>query len=123
MDHDRVKISSTPMSCGVFVLSGITDVNGAIYQIASRLYHPSRGEPVAFLIASDVFDDGVETNTSLLFLEMKRRGLLLQKQISQAAENPKTGNTIMVYTGLIDHAVFKAWYSNERTRRVGKVGT
>jgi hypothetical protein len=125
-DHDRVRIVSTPMSCGIAELSSITDPLGALYQIASRLYHPSRGDPVALILASDIIADvssengGV--NTYQMFREVRelRLGTVYT---SEGVENPKTGNVIVLYTWFIDHEAFKVWYSKQRVKKLAKVGT
>lgn len=128
MDHNRVNIRTSGISCGVMELSGITDPEGALYQIAGRLYHPSRGDPVAFLIGSDInspkTDDDKFTTTNshklcMLFLENNVGDV----EYTKSAENPKTGNEIIIYTIRINHEAFKKWYSNARIEKLKKVGT
>jgi hypothetical protein len=120
MDHNRVQIRTSGISCGVMELSGITDPEGALYQIAGRLYHPSRGDPVAFLIASDVYSQDTNTHKlATLFLEKKLGSIVY----SEPSENPKTGNAISVCVININHTAFKKWYSDERVNRIKKVGT
>lgn len=119
MDHSRVSISNTPMSCAVLVLHGLTsDVEGMLYQIATRLYHPSRGEPAAQIVWSDVYDDLIHPLTRKII--EAGFGVITR---SGAAENPRTGNFIQTHVWNIDHEVFKAWYSDERVRRLRKVGS
>ena len=120
MDHSRVTISQSPMSCGVFELSNMTnDIKGMVYQIASRLYHPSRGNPVAFIVWSDVENSELSQELSAYC-----HGYNLGKiQISPNAENPRTGNIIRVHIWIINDEAFKKWYSDERTAKMGKVGT
>jgi hypothetical protein len=114
------------MSCGIAELSSITDPIGAVYQVAARLYHPSRGDPVALILASDIrANDASENggvNTYQFFREIKRLGLGTV-YTSEGVENPKTGNIIVLYTWFIDHEKFKLWYSHERVKKLTKVGT
>ena len=91
----------------------------ALYAIASRLYHPSRGNPCAFFVFSDMAEQ--ETASSKLaskVLEM----MFGNVHVSRLAENPKTGNMITIFTWKINHEAFKEWYSEERVRKLKKVG-
>lgn len=121
MDHERVSIRTTTMSCGVMELSRINDdIQGVLYQIAGRLYHPSRGDPIAAFVFSDLAVPE-PTNSSRLVRNIEK--MSFGKVInSEPIENPKTGNLISVYTWLVDHENFKKWYSEERVRRMKKVG-
>ena len=125
MDHESVNIRSTTMSCGVMELSRISDdVEKVLYQIASHLYHPSRGAPCAFFVWSDVvLDESTDCDTNADML----RHVVLKKEfgdisLSHPAENPRTGNYIVVFMWKIHHNMFKAWYREERVRRMRKVG-
>jgi hypothetical protein len=122
MDHTRVNIHPTQMSCGVMELSRINDdVVGVLYAIAGRLYHPSRGDPCAFFVFSDVVEE-TSTNSSRLVAKIAELGLGAVGVGPGVAENPKTGNMIVVYTWLIEHILFKEWYAKERVRKLRKVG-
>lgn len=124
MDHESVNMSNCTMSCGVVELSRIgDDVDKVLYQLASRLYHPSRGSPCAFFVWSDVTFDGISDSNSEKLrnaVEYERFGLI---DISSRAENPRTSNIIQIYIWNIKHKRFKAWYSKERVKRIKKVGT
>lgn len=121
MDHERVNIRPTSMSCGVMELSRINDdTEGVLYNLASRLYHPSRGEPCAFFVFSDVSEG--ETS-SLKLVEAVYKYGFGNTSSGPARENTKTGNVIAVYVWGIDHEKFKAWYAEERVKKMGKVGT
>lgn len=120
MDHERVNISRSQISCGVMELHRIgDDTEDVLYAIASRLYHPSRGYPCAFFIFSDVDE---ESASSRLFgkVQLLKIGTIT---VSPRSENPQTGNVIIVYTWLIDHERFKTWYSAKRISKLGKVGS
>jgi hemolysin-activating ACP:hemolysin acyltransferase len=116
MDHERVNIHTTSMSCGVLELSRISaDIEDVLYAIATRLYHPARGEPAAFIVWSDIV-----TETTLAdVVDTKKFGKMTT---SYCMDNPKTGNPIVVFTWAIYHEPFKAWYSRERVARIKKVG-
>jgi len=120
MDHESVNINRTSMSCGVNELSRINDdIEKVLYQIASSLYHPSRGSPCAFFVWSDIANVG--TNADRLEEKIDKEGLGFVER-SQIIENPRTGNFILVYTWGIKHDRFKAWYRKERVKRMRKVG-
>ena len=122
MDHDRVNITTTSMSCGILELSRINeDTTGVLYALGSRLYHPSRGNPCAFFIFSDVADGGDTASSRLCGLigELKLGSVTM----SPLTENPRTGNIIVTYTWAIDHAVFKKYYAKKRSEKLLKVGS
>ena len=59
MNHERVNISHLGISCGVLGLNRISsDTEGVLYAIATHLYHPSKGSPAAFFIASGAGKSG-----------------------------------------------------------------
>jgi hypothetical protein len=120
VDHQRVNIDHLSMSCGVAGLSRIdhADIEGVGYAIATRLYHPSRGDPVAFFVWSDVVKDG-QKNTLAQWVQVNTFGIVT---VSPVADNPKTGNPIAVFTWSINHKRFKNWYATQRVQRLGKVG-
>ena len=120
MDHESVNIRSTTMSCGVMELSRIdSDHNRVLYQIASHLYHPARGQPCAFIVWSDIW--GELTNSALLRREILDRKYG-QVEVSFKAENPRTGNIIQVYVWSVDHAKLKAWYIKQRVAKLRGIG-
>ena len=121
MDHESVNIRSTTMSCGVMELSRIdSDVGRVLYQLASHLYHPSRGSPCAFFVWSDL---GGPQQTTADELDRAVLGKELGRMnYSPITENPRTGNLILVYTWTIEHTKFKSWYRNERVKRMRRVG-
>lgn len=108
MDHSRVDIRTSTISCGVLELSRISEeTDDAIFAVANHCNHPSRGEPASFFIASDVTD--VETSTLRFmcrFAELK----LGNFYTSVPELNPKTGNPICVYVLRPDHAALKKFY-------------
>ena len=122
MDHERVNISATSMSCGVLQLSRINSETGAVlYALASRLYHPARGDPAAFFVFSDVAMGGTRTSSDDLERAVKCHDFGSVSR-SGIVENTKTGNYILVFTWAINHTKFKAWYGEERVKRLKKVG-
>lgn len=123
-DHTRINLQHQSFSCGIMSLSGLTtnNYNEVAFAIASRLYHPSRGEPVAYLIWSDLAANTDGTSLNQLSNWMASKGFVSISK-SPTAENPRTGNIIVVTTLLIHHEVFKEWYSKERARKFAVVGT
>ncbi len=119
MDHERVNISQSGMSCGVLEISRLDNDSEAVcYAIASRLYHPSRGTPAAFIVWSDIAPKK-DAYTFADWVAKERFGSIGK---SAVVENPKTGNLILVYTWAIDHSAFKAWYAMKRVEKMKKVG-
>jgi hypothetical protein len=117
MDHSRVHTSSSSASCAIMELSGITDdTEGIVYQIGAQLYHPSRGIPVAFLLWSGVRETEKEYATDRLEVFLHDNGLAYVS-ISMAADNPKTGNPIVVFTGAINHDEYREWYFAKRNEK------
>lgn len=116
MYHERVNITPSSISCGVLQLGRLSsDVDDVLYQIACRLYHHSRGDPAAIAVFSDINEKG--TNSERLrskIVELFGGGIT----VSQAVENPKTGNIIVLYTWMFPHQAFKQWYANERVSRL-----
>jgi len=102
------------MSCGVIELSSIQkDYEGVLFALASSLYHPSRGQPAAFVVWSD-------TDLELFnFINLIKK---FPKQATSQGpvENPKTGNGIYVFTWEIPHEEFKQWYKDQRIARIKK---
>lgn len=124
MDHERVNISQSVMSCGVMELSRIgDDTEDVLYALGSRLYHPARGNPCAFFVFSDIATDAGETSSQRLANEVKRLRLGTIAQPTHPEENPRTGNHITIYVWSIDHDAFKAWYARQRMARMMKVGS
>lgn len=123
MDHDRVNISSTSMSCGVAELNRISgdDIEGVLYAIGSRLYHPSRGSPYAAFVFSDLADG--EPNAATKLVKQVASLRLGNVGCTPAVENPKTGNIISIWWWNINHEVFKTWYALKRVEKLKKVGS
>lgn len=119
-DHTRVNINTCQMSCGVLELSRISaESDEVLYAIASRLYHPARGQPAAVLVFSDVVSE--ETSSSTLVKAIYENGLG-SVVTSTPTENPKTANIIVVYVWTVVHDKFKAWYSERRVDKLRRVG-
>lgn len=120
-DHERVTITSSSASCGIFELSRLADDPEAVaYAIGSRLYHPSRGDPVGYLMWSDTFShQSVNSDTFAKFVTKNKLG---QVQWISPCENPRTGNMIRIGVCLIDHDIWKRWYKETRVKKLGKVG-
>lgn len=123
-DHSVVDIRESQMSCGVMELSRIDDdTTRVLYAIGTRLYHPSRGNPCAIIVASDIVPSvGEETGTTRLMKKAEEYHFG-QFGISGKTENPRTGNIIRLYWWIIDHQKFKEWYSTMRVAKLGRVGS
>lgn len=95
------------------------DTADVAYAIASRLYHPSRGNPCAFFIFSDIAADKTASERLANFVATSGFGIM---STSGSRENPHTGNYILIYTWAINHEQFKRWYSQQRIMRMKNVG-
>ena len=106
------------VSCGVVEMHHLPTKSPrqTLFQLANNLYHKANPRPAAFAIFSDV-------------VEKEGRGIRLaefiQKQVSigeltssDIAVNPKTGNSIILWTLTINHEKFRAWYAEELMHRV-----
>jgi hypothetical protein len=122
MDHERVNIDTTRMSCGIMELSRMddSDTDAVLYAVASRLYHPSRGQPCALALFSDIAD-GVPNSSTKLITRIRELGLG-DTGCTPAVENPKTSNFITVWWWNIGHTAFKKWYSQRRVAKLAAVG-
>jgi hypothetical protein len=116
MDHDRVNFAPTQISCGISQLYGITDSSNedVLFAIGTRLYHPSRGQPVAAFIYSNTVEDkrGVD------FFKAASLFGFGGMQYSEEMLNPKTGNVIRMTTWHINHVNFRKWWIAEKLKRL-----
>jgi hypothetical protein len=114
MDNHHVYISESQASCGILELSKLgSDPEKILYALASRLYHPSRGSPAAFVIWSDT----IESNGVKLSLSVSA---LFGGQVLETSwvENPKTSNNIRVWIWEIPHVEFKKWYKEYKIKKI-----
>lgn len=123
MDNHHVYISESQASCGIIELSRLSsDPRKVLFAIASRLYHPARGNPASFILWSDVKDsNGVKfmKYVEVTRLHSKNSSIESVKQ-GKWIENPKTGNEITWFMWEIPHKWFKIWYNEERIRKIKK---
>jgi hypothetical protein len=116
MDHDRINITASNISCGVTQLSRISEeTDAAIFAVANYCNHPSRGQPAAFFLASDV--SNVETATSRFMDEITKKGLG-DVTVSRPEINPKTSNPIQVWTWTPDHRKLKDFYLEVKIQKL-----
>lgn len=121
-DHERVNVSDFTRSCGVMQLSRVdSETIPVLFAVGSRLYHPARGSPCAFFMFSDTNnEDGAPSRSLVKAINELGLGSILQ---TEAVENPRTGNFVIVYVWTIDHERFKAWYAEQRVKKMRTVGT
>jgi hypothetical protein len=121
MDNHSVYISESRMSCGVLELSNITtDNDKVLYQLASHLYHPARGNPAAFVMWSVTVHGDTGWH---LYKHIEKEFVMMQgwpdgRWCSEVAENPKTGNRIVVLGWQIPHEQFRNWYKETKIARI-----
>jgi len=116
-DNHHVSVISSSMSCGVAELSRITsDPEKVLYAVATSFYHPSRGSSYAFLQWSDTTEsNGVKFADFINSIWGELSGTPVDQ--TEWVDNPKTGNTICIWTWEIPHAELKKWYINQRMVR------
>lgn len=112
MQHDRVDISALAASCGIVQISRLSEEQDEnLFVIANSFYHPSRGQPPAFAIFSNIADEDTGSHRlHALILHLKFGPVM----VSTKALNPKTGNVIKVWVWHIDHEPFKKWYKEKK---------
>lgn len=95
-----------------------------LFAIANSFYHPSRGNPPAFCIWSNL--DGIDalkinggegTNGHRLAQAVTKLGFGTVSK-SNPALNPNTGNPIAVWTWLVHHEPFKQWYKSMKIEKL-----
>ncbi len=114
-DHARIQIRDSSISCGVLEIYGfLSDAKDEdiAFQLASHLFHPSKGVPAAFVIWSDTWQS--VGHKFACFLENEFYEELME---SEPTENPRTGNTIFVWVWTIPHEKFKQWYQKQRIEK------
>lgn len=123
MDNHHVNICGSSASCGVLELSDFkSDARKILYAVATHLYHPSRGQPAAFVLWSDLYDPKHGSNGQRLAGMLDTEKLLAGGLHTTAPhENPKTSNPIQVWLWSIPHELFRQWYKDERIRRAKNI--
>jgi hypothetical protein len=121
-DHERVNFADFVRSCGVMQLSRLdSETVPVLFSIATRLYHPSRGNPCAFFMFSDTNnEDGAPSRSLVKLIGELGIGTVMQ---TDPVENPRTGNEVIVYVWAVDHEPFKKWYAEQRIKKMRTVGT
>lgn len=117
MDNHHVHIQQSPASCGISELYGYSsDPDKVLYALASHFYHPSRGNPSAIVMWSDVAGG----NGSLLFTKIVDTFDKDSIWFTAPVENPKTGNLISLFIWIVPHQEFREWYKQARVVKAGK---
>lgn len=117
MDNHNVNIGSSGISCGILTLSRPeADTRKVLYQIASHLYHPSRGTPAAMVIWSDL----PRSNGAALFGAIQEMFGKDGTSHVGPVENPITSNDIMLFSWVLPHEKFRQFYRDERVARAKK---
>ena len=94
MDHEVIGIRQSSISCGVLELTRVgTEPEKAMFALGAYLYHPSKGQPAAFGILSDVVG---EVFSYILVKIMRNMGFIGIITMFDYEINFKIGNTIYV---------------------------
>lgn len=118
MNHSRVDIQSTSISCGVTQISRIADdLEDVLFAIGTRFYHAAHGQPPAFVLWSNLAD--VETNGHRIKALIEKLGFGNVHQTPNEV-NPNTGAVICVWIWQVKHETFKDWYKNTKIEKLAK---
>lgn len=116
----QARFDKSAISCGIVEMHHLPDATpiAAAFSMANHLYHKANPRPAAFVIWSDVVG-----------LERLGRGELLAEFLIKAGVggvfdpgkeiNPRTGNSIRLWTFKPDHEKFRAWYTEQVMNRLG----
>lgn len=116
MNHSRVDIQTTSISCGVVQISRISDdLEDVLFAIGTRFYHAAHGNPPAFVLWSNLAD--VETNGHRITNLIAKLGLGDVHQTPKEV-NPNTGAVICVWIWQVKHEVFKDWYKKTKINKL-----
>ena len=120
INSQQIRFTTSPTSCGVLELSHLPDNTPTqmAFSLANALYNKANARPSAFVIWSDLVNlpQGWSRGETL-FSELESMNVGTVTRTSQQI-NPKTGNIIALFTLVIDHAQFKAWFTEEYTNRI-----
>jgi hypothetical protein len=88
-----------------------------VFAISNYFYHKANPRPGAFIIFSDVVDQGGEKRGEQLAAALKKLdcGEIIE---SVKAVNPRTGNVIRVWIFTPNHETFRKWYQEELANRI-----
>lgn len=115
MDNHHVNITPSHISCGIVELYRLeSDSRKVLFALANYEYHPSRGNPHAYAIWSDVPD----SNGAKLYKEIMAHLPWSKPATMGPVINPQTGNPIFTYIWAIPHEEFRKWYKEEKIKRI-----
>lgn len=118
MNHSRVDIQSSAISCGVTQISRISDdIDEVLFALGTRFYHAAHGQPPAFVLWSNLSD--VETNGHRIAARIPELGFGVI-QVTASEVNPNTGAVICVWIWQVNHESFKEWYKNTKIVKLSK---
>ena len=113
--QSHIRLMTSHVSCGVCEIGSLLDdPKKNMWEIANHFYHPAHGAPEAFIMASD----SPGSRSDILLGEMLKQGFLTHCVQTTTAINPKTGSTIQVWVGRVNHEAYKTWYMTESVRRI-----
>lgn len=117
VNSQTARFSQSYVSCGVVEVHHLPDkVTQVTFAIANHLYNKANPRPAAFILWSDVVEDGNSRGLTLAkLLEKLQCGEIIQ---SGKEINPKTGNAIIVWLFEVDHEKFRKWYQDELANRI-----
>ena len=122
INSQQIRFTTSPTSCGVLELHHLPDNTATqlAFSLANALYNKANARPSAFVIWSDLVDGDIASRGERLFDELQSMqvGILFR---SRDVINPKTGNTIALFSLTINHDAFKAWFTEEYTNRIDVV--
>jgi hypothetical protein len=116
VDHARVNVNSSYISCGVRELSRLSDdAKENLFAIANALYHPAHSQPCAFIIWSNVDDRRTNGHNLKTLIDELSVGAVYK---TASAINPNTGNPICIWTWMVNHEALRKWYFERRLEKL-----
>lgn len=104
-------------SCGVTEVHHLPpNASQTVFAIANHLYNKGNPRPGAFVVWSDVVNEGERRGENLATALMKVGVGVIQD--TPKAANPRTGNIIRVWVLTVDHDKFRKWYQDELANRI-----
>lgn len=118
VNSQNARFDRSHISCGVTEVHHLpVKISNVPFAIATHLYHKANPRPGAFIMWSDVVDDGEKSRGQRLAEALNKLGCGIIGE-SPKEVNPRTGNVIRVWVFTVNHEKFRKWYQDELANRV-----
>lgn len=118
VNSKTVRFDRSHVSCGVIEAHHIPEnIGQAVFAIANHLYNKANPRPGSFVIFSDSVEKG-EASRGRNLAERLAKLNCGDVFASSRQVNPRTGNTIVLWTFTVNHEAFRKWYQDELANRI-----